>query len=72
MRGYKVSERVRFSVYPGAHGDAGEIWLIVEEEHAKSDRRASPPSGLAPEDDTNRKLEELEKVREKLRHSEGK
>lgn len=72
MRGYKVSERVRFSVYPGAHGDAGEIWLIVEEEHAKSDRRASPPSGLAPEDDTNRKLEELEKLREKLRHSEGK
>lgn len=72
MRGYKVSERIRISVYPGAHCDVGEITLAPEEERAKYDGNSSPPPGTDPQDEADRKLAELEKVREKLRRSQGK
>lgn len=72
MRGYKATDRIRFSVYPGAHSDAGEITLEAEDEHAKYDGTTPPPPGDGSLDEANRKLAELEKVREKLRRSEGK
>jgi hypothetical protein len=63
MRGYNASERVRFSVYPGAHSDAGEINLEPAEEQGKYDGKTPPPPGKGSLDEANRKLAELERLR---------
>ncbi|MCB9934678.1 MAG: carboxypeptidase regulatory-like domain-containing protein [Planctomycetes bacterium] len=63
MRGYKVSERIRFSVFSGTHSDAGEVALEVVEEQGNYDGKTPPPPGTGSLEETERRLKELEKLR---------
>ncbi|MCB9894221.1 MAG: carboxypeptidase regulatory-like domain-containing protein [Planctomycetes bacterium] len=54
LRGYNDSERIRVSVYKGAHTDIGEVTLTAVEEQAR-----------ATEED--KRTEEIRKLREKLK-----